>query len=258
MGMFGIPVPSPSRFPAAGQVQGARDGAGRGSAGPGGNFPWDGAGTGLGRGWHGAGMGLGRGWALGPLPIPIQSLFRLPCPVLPGRALIPVFPGLPGQMSKQLDTFRTNLEEFASKHKQEIRKNPAFRVQFQDMCATIGVDPLACEQQQREEEEARGRRIPPALPTWSCSSSLGIAGMIPLCWKGGGEPPKPERSGEVCAQGPLREGFFLPEKRSRPFSLSLPSWQRVLVGDAGGWGLLLRAGGADHRGVPGSEAPQRR
>ncbi|XP_031990206.1 vacuolar-sorting protein SNF8 isoform X1 [Corvus moneduloides] len=47
------------------------------------------------------------------------------------------------QMSKQLDMFRTNLEEFASKHKQEIRKNPEFRVQFQDMCATIGVDPLA-------------------------------------------------------------------------------------------------------------------
>ncbi|XP_047701602.1 vacuolar-sorting protein SNF8 isoform X2 [Prionailurus viverrinus] len=46
-------------------------------------------------------------------------------------------------MSKQLDMFKTNLEEFASKHKQEIRKNPEFRVQFQDMCATIGVDPLA-------------------------------------------------------------------------------------------------------------------
>lgn len=43
--------------------------------------------------------------------------------------------------------FKTNLEEFASKHKQEIRKNPEFRVQFQDMCATIGVDPLACEEQ---------------------------------------------------------------------------------------------------------------
>ncbi|NXY52875.1 SNF8 protein, partial [Callaeas wilsoni] len=47
------------------------------------------------------------------------------------------------QMSKQLDMFRTNLEEFASKHKQEIRKSAEFRVQFQDMCATIGVDPLA-------------------------------------------------------------------------------------------------------------------
>lgn len=50
------------------------------------------------------------------------------------------------QMSKQLETFKSNLEEFASKHKQEIRKNPQFRVQFQEMCATIGVDPLACEQ----------------------------------------------------------------------------------------------------------------
>ncbi|XP_066196460.1 vacuolar-sorting protein SNF8 isoform X2 [Sylvia atricapilla] len=48
------------------------------------------------------------------------------------------------QMSKQLETFRTHLETFASKHKQEIRKSPEFRLQFQDMCATIGVDPLAC------------------------------------------------------------------------------------------------------------------
>uniref|UniRef100_A0A8C5S858 Vacuolar-sorting protein SNF8 n=1 Tax=Laticauda laticaudata TaxID=8630 RepID=A0A8C5S858_LATLA len=47
------------------------------------------------------------------------------------------------EMSKQLETFKSNLEEFASKHKQEIRKNPEFRVQFQNMCATIGVDPLA-------------------------------------------------------------------------------------------------------------------
>uniref|UniRef100_A0A8C9R1Y8 Vacuolar-sorting protein SNF8 n=1 Tax=Scleropages formosus TaxID=113540 RepID=A0A8C9R1Y8_SCLFO len=47
------------------------------------------------------------------------------------------------QMSKQLETFKTHLEEFASKHKQEIRKNSQFRVQFQEMCATIGVDPLA-------------------------------------------------------------------------------------------------------------------
>ncbi|GCC29388.1 vacuolar-sorting protein SNF8 [Chiloscyllium punctatum] len=47
------------------------------------------------------------------------------------------------QMSKQLEMFKTHLEEFASKHKQEIRKSSEFRVQFQDMCATIGVDPLA-------------------------------------------------------------------------------------------------------------------
>ncbi|XP_077981508.1 vacuolar-sorting protein SNF8-like [Glandiceps talaboti] len=47
------------------------------------------------------------------------------------------------QMSKQLEAFRTYLEDFAGKHKNEIRKNPEFRTQFQEMCATIGVDPLA-------------------------------------------------------------------------------------------------------------------
>ncbi|XP_022906831.1 vacuolar-sorting protein SNF8 [Onthophagus taurus] len=47
------------------------------------------------------------------------------------------------QMSKQLEAFRVNLEDFASKHKNEIRKNPEFRRQFQEMCASIGVDPLA-------------------------------------------------------------------------------------------------------------------
>lgn len=47
------------------------------------------------------------------------------------------------QMTKQMDVFRSNLEEFAAKHKMEIRKNPQFRRQFQEMCAAIGVDPLA-------------------------------------------------------------------------------------------------------------------
>ena len=48
-------------------------------------------------------------------------------------------------MSSQMELFRKNLEEFASKHKEEIRKNPQFRKQFQEMCSSIGVDPLACE-----------------------------------------------------------------------------------------------------------------
>lgn len=47
------------------------------------------------------------------------------------------------QMSKQLESFRSYLEEFASKHKDKIRKNAQFRGQFQEMCASIGVDPLA-------------------------------------------------------------------------------------------------------------------
>lgn len=47
------------------------------------------------------------------------------------------------QMSKQMEVFRDNLEEFAGKHKHEIKKNAQFRRQFQEMCAAIGVDPLA-------------------------------------------------------------------------------------------------------------------
>lgn len=48
-----------------------------------------------------------------------------------------------GQLTKQIETFKKNLEEFAFKYKDEIRKNAQFRKQFVDMCANIGVDPLA-------------------------------------------------------------------------------------------------------------------
>ena len=48
------------------------------------------------------------------------------------------------QMGKQLESFKTSLEDFAGKYKQEIRKNQEFRGHFQQMCARIGVDPLAC------------------------------------------------------------------------------------------------------------------
>lgn len=47
------------------------------------------------------------------------------------------------QMTKQLEVFRENLEEFATNHKQDIKKDAQFRRQFQEMCAAIGVDPLA-------------------------------------------------------------------------------------------------------------------
>lgn len=47
------------------------------------------------------------------------------------------------QMTKQMEVFRENLEEFATKHRNEIKKNAQFRRQFQEMCAAIGVDPLA-------------------------------------------------------------------------------------------------------------------
>ncbi|KAF7638356.1 Vacuolar-sorting protein SNF8 [Meloidogyne graminicola] len=45
--------------------------------------------------------------------------------------------------SQQLDTFTEKLEEFASKHRDEITKNAQFRRYFQEMCTTVGVDPLA-------------------------------------------------------------------------------------------------------------------
>jgi ESCRT-II complex subunit VPS22 len=43
-----------------------------------------------------------------------------------------------------MDVFKTNLQEFAQKHRKDIRKNPTFRAHFQHMCTKIGVDPLAC------------------------------------------------------------------------------------------------------------------
>lgn len=42
------------------------------------------------------------------------------------------------QMTKQMEFLKENLEEFATKHKSEIRKNPTFRRQFTEMCGAIG------------------------------------------------------------------------------------------------------------------------
>lgn len=43
----------------------------------------------------------------------------------------------------QLTQFRSALMYFASTHRDSIRKDPAFRHAFQQMCTSIGVDPLA-------------------------------------------------------------------------------------------------------------------
>ena len=47
-------------------------------------------------------------------------------------------------MSAKLEKFKENLESFATKHKNKIAKDPAFRAQFNQMCRTVGVDPLQC------------------------------------------------------------------------------------------------------------------
>lgn len=49
------------------------------------------------------------------------------------------------RLREQLEAFTIHLEDFASNHRSEIRKNPQFRRHFQEMCASVGVDPLACE-----------------------------------------------------------------------------------------------------------------
>jgi ESCRT-II complex subunit VPS22 len=46
-------------------------------------------------------------------------------------------------MKEQMAIFKAKLEEFALKHKSDIRKDPQFRARFHQMCANIGVDPLA-------------------------------------------------------------------------------------------------------------------
>jgi len=47
------------------------------------------------------------------------------------------------EMTQQTEMFKSKLEDFAHQHKNEIRKDPEFRRHFQEMCASVGVDPLA-------------------------------------------------------------------------------------------------------------------
>ena len=46
-------------------------------------------------------------------------------------------------LQSQLTQFRTALTHFARTHRDSIRRDPKFRHEFQRMCASIGVDPLA-------------------------------------------------------------------------------------------------------------------
>jgi ESCRT-II complex subunit VPS22 len=47
------------------------------------------------------------------------------------------------KLKHQLEDFSKNLENFAIKHKDEIKYNPDFRQKFYMMCKEIGVDPIA-------------------------------------------------------------------------------------------------------------------
>lgn len=46
-------------------------------------------------------------------------------------------------MQSMLQVFKSNLEDFALKHKKDIKRDPTFRMHFQQMCHNVGVDPLA-------------------------------------------------------------------------------------------------------------------
>src|SRR5688572_29070961 len=46
-------------------------------------------------------------------------------------------------IKSSLEEFKQNLVDFAHKHRKDIIDNPNFRIQFQQMCSKIGVDPLA-------------------------------------------------------------------------------------------------------------------
>lgn len=47
------------------------------------------------------------------------------------------------QLKDLHSSFKTSLEAFAKKYQKEINKNPILRAHFQNMCTSIGVDPLA-------------------------------------------------------------------------------------------------------------------
>lgn len=46
-------------------------------------------------------------------------------------------------LQSQLNQFRAALTHFASEHREKIKNDPSFRHEFQRMCSSIGVDPLA-------------------------------------------------------------------------------------------------------------------
>jgi ESCRT-II complex subunit VPS22 len=72
----------------------------------------------------------------------------------------------------QLDQFRGALTHFAAHHRADIRRDPRLRRDFQQMCASIGVDPLAGPRRGGWWEEALG------LGDWQ--SELGVQ-IVDVC-----------------------------------------------------------------------------
>lgn len=75
-------------------------------------------------------------------------------------------------LEASLASFRAELARFAAQHGAAIRRDPAFRHQFQRMCAAIGIDPLAA---------APGAAARPSwfadqlgLREWTCALALQV------------------------------------------------------------------------------------
>lgn len=47
-------------------------------------------------------------------------------------------------LKRQLTLFQEGLEQFLTKNRAEINKNPSLRQEFYDLCREIGLDPLVC------------------------------------------------------------------------------------------------------------------
>ena len=83
-------------------------------------------------------------------------------------------------MEEQMEKFRKALEDFAFSHKEDIKGDPIFRKHFHEMCASIGVDPLAsnkgkpCEQKNANKRSvtAQDQRLLLLFLSLVCSNKL--------------------------------------------------------------------------------------
>ncbi|KDN45948.1 winged helix DNA-binding domain-containing protein [Tilletiaria anomala UBC 951] len=77
------------------------------------------------------------------------------------------------ELRSQLDTFANALRSFASSHRNDIRRDPAFRHAFQKMCVSIGVDPLAGAPSSASGASSRGGAAGKMAGLWNNLLGLG-------------------------------------------------------------------------------------
>lgn len=95
-------------------------------------------------------------------------------------------------LETSLASFREELSRFASLHGAAIRRDPAFRHQFQRMCAAIGIDPLAASGSSKPSWFADSL----GLREWTCALALQV---VDVCVS------TRERNGGVIELGELTQ-----------------------------------------------------